>query len=383
MDETAVVKPQSKKSLLWKFLFIAANIAVVIIIATVDFGGETATVPLSDAFALFRQNRTYLIFALCLPIVFIGLDILKYTIMIHSATKRVRPMTAYNCSQLGRYYDNVTPFGAGGQAFQIHYLTTKKIDGGNAMAIVITTFILQQLAFTLAGPYFIIRYCMSSYAQTYFIVLAWVGYAIYLIIPLTLILITIKPSIAAAIANFFLRLLKKMRLLKQPERFEQRIKDSLDRYQQTAAYIAKNIFRVLIVTVISLVQFAVFFAIPYFVCRALGATAEATVDLFTRMVTIYFAITIVPTPGNSVAAEFSFLAVFASILQGYVFWGILLWRLLVFYLYLAQGLIILISRAFRDTRRARKERGAQPEPTPENEIAVSNEMIAENNTDKS
>ncbi len=363
MDDAGTVKTEKKKkrSYIWKILFVAVNIAAVVVIATVDFGGGTSTVPLSDALSILGRNWPYLVLAICSPILFIALDMLKYSIMIQSATRRIRPMTAYNCSQLGRYYDNVTPLGAGGQPFQIHYLTTKKIESGNAMAVVITTFILQQLAFTAAGPYFIIRYCMSGYAETYFIVLAWVGYVFYLSIPLLLVIMTIKPSIAAGIANFFLRLLKKLRILKHPEKFEQRIKGALSRYQQTAAYIAKNILRVLIVFGISLIQFAVYFCIPYFVCRAFGASAAQTVDLFTRMVTAYFAITIVPTPGNAVAAEFSFLAVFASVLYGYVFWGILLWRFLVFYLYLIQGLVIIISRTIRNARRETKQPPAMPE----------------------
>lgn len=364
MESEAPKKVKSKKNIILQFIFAAVNIGVVVIIATIDFGGGTATVPLSDAARMLKQNWPYLLAALALPLAFIGLDVTKYTIMIHSATKRVAPLTAYNCSQLGRYYDNVTPLGAGGQPFQVHYLTTKNIESGKAMATVITTFIIQQLAFTVMGPYFIIRFCLSDTVlpvKTLFIVMSWVGYSFYLIIPLFLILMTVKPSIAAAIANFFIRLLTKMKILRHPEKLEERVKNSLDRYRQTAGYITKNFFRVIIVFVISILQFVVFFLIPYCVCRALGATAEATVDLFMLMVAAYFAITIIPTPGNSVAAEFSFLAVFSKVLQGNVFWGILLWRLLVYYLYLIQGLIIIVSRTIRDARRL-KLAGKQKPP---------------------
>lgn len=345
---------KAKRKILWQFLFVAVNIAVVVIIATVDFGGETATVPFSEAWALIRKNWYFFAGAIALTFVSILLDVVKYTIMIRSATKRTRPKTAYNCSQLGRYYDNVTPFGSGSQPFVIHYLTQKRIDGGQAMAIVITTFILQQLAFTFLGPYFLINYSLSGSGNPLFplfVALSWTGYVIFLFIPLMLVLITVKPAIAARIADFFVRLFTKMKIVKNPEKVSLRIRNSLDRYKQTAAYLAKNPLRVIVVFVISMLQAAIYFGIPYFVCRSLGASAAETVDLFSRMMMIYFAITIIPTPGGSVAAEFSFLSVFAEILKGYVFWGILLWRLLVFYLYLVQGLIIIIARAIKYSRR--------------------------------
>lgn len=369
-------KKKSKMKIFWQFLFVAVNIAVVVIIATVDFGGETATVPFSEAWLLLCQNWCFFAGAIALAAVSILLDVIKYIIMIRSATKRTRPGTAYKCSQLGRYYDNATPFGAGGQPFQVHYLTQKNIGGGQAMAIVVTTFILQQLAFTFLGPYFLIHYSLSGSANPLFplfITLSWIGYVVFLFIPLMLVLITVKPSIAARISDFFIRLLTKMRIIRNPEKASLRVHNSLDRYKQTAGYLAKNTSRVIIVFVISIFQAAIYFGIPYFVCRALGASAAATVDLFSRMVMIYFAITIIPTPGGSIVAEFGFLSVFAEILTGYVFWGILLWRLLVFYLYLAQGLIIIISRAINNSRRktvpqlmpAATVTEQAPEPVPE------------------
>jgi len=346
---------KAKKKLLWQFLFVAVNIAVVIVIATVDFGGDTAAAPFSDVWAVISQQWYYFAGAIALAALFILLDTSKLTVMIRSATKRTNFGAAYKCSQLGRYYDNVTPFGTGGQPFQINYLTQKGIEYGKAMACVLTTFIIQQLAFTFMGPFFLIRYCMSADAQTLFIVLGWIGYAIYLAIPLVLVLTAIKPSIIEGLAGAGIKLLTKMRIIKNPEKASARMRESLDRYHKTSAYLVKNPLRVLVVFAMSIIQFAIYFGIPYFVCRALGATAAQTVDLFSRMVIIYFAITIVPTPGNSIAAEFSFLAVFSTVLGPNTFWGILFWRLLVFYVFLIQGLAIIISRAFNKAGKAHKE----------------------------
>lgn len=365
--EESRTKNKSRKKILWQLAFMAVNIAVVVIIATVDFGGETATVPFSAAAWLLKRYWYFLAAAVALTFFSIVLDTAKYAIMIRSATRRTRIFTAYTCSQLGRYYDNVTPFGSGGQPFQIHYLTTKKMDGGKAMATVITTFILQQLAFCIAAPYFIIRYSVSSYADTLFIVLSWVGYAFFLSIPVMLVLVTIKPSIAKGIADFFIRLLTKMKILRHPEKLSTRMHGALDRFQQTSAYLGKNVLRVSVIFIMSLAQFAIYLAVPYFVCRALGAPAEIGMDLIIRMVVVYFAVSFVPTPGNSVAVEFSFLAIFASVLKGYVFWGILFWRLLEFYLYLIQGLIIVISRTIRNVKREAAEQkrpAALPAPQP-------------------
>ena len=350
----------SKRKIFWQFLFAAVNIAVVVIIATVDFGGGAVTAPFRGVQKLIGQNWPFFAAALLLPLASIALDVLKYTVMIKSATKRAMPWTAYKVSQIGRYYDNITPFGAGSQPFAAHYLTRKKIESGQALAIVVTTFILQQLGFLLLGPFFLVKYSVSNMGDRLyrlFVILGWLGYAAYMLVPLLLVLMTVKPSIAASIADFFIKLLAKMKIVKKPDKLSARVRVSLDKYRRTAAYLVKNTAAALAVLAVSIIQAAIFFGIPYFACRVLGATAADTADLFSRIVIIYFAITLAPTPGNSIAAEFSFWAVFLAMLGGFAFWGMLIWRLTVFYLYLAQGLVIIVSRAINNSRRRAADNG--------------------------
>lgn len=63
------------------------------------------------------------------------------------------------------------------------------------------------------------------------------------------------------------------------------------------------------------------------------------------------AVAIVPLPGGSGASELSFNALLGSLFpEGTLFWGILIWRILVYFLYLPQGWLIMLDGAIKKNR---------------------------------
>ena len=60
------------------------------------------------------------------------------------------------------------------------------------------------------------------------------------------------------------------------------------------------------------------------------------------------AIAIIPLPGGSGASELSFNALLGSLFpDGTFFWGVLLWRILIYYAYIPQGWIVMLIDSFR------------------------------------
>jgi uncharacterized protein (TIRG00374 family) len=345
----------SKKSSLLAVGMILLNIAVVVLIALIDFGGEKRS-PLSDLPGILRQDNRYiyLIVACGLVVLNILLDSLKNTIAVRASARQTNFAVGYKVGAIGHYYDNITPFAVGGQPFQVHYLTQKKLSAHEALGAVMLTFFLQQLVFVLISPYFLFRGMLLTDTPAVVKVFMWIGYGFFTCIPSMVVLMTFKPPVAMAIVNFFLRVLKKLRILKNTDKLSARITGSLNSYRSTILSFWKHKLSLIVVFLMSVIQYAIYFSIPYVVCRALGASAADTVNLFSQMVMIHFAITIVPTPGNSIAAEFSFYAVFLSALGSFVFFGVLLWRILIFYIYLLQGLIIIIVRSINNAVKAKR-----------------------------
>ena len=68
---------------------------------------------------------------------------------------------------------------------------------------------------------------------------------------------------------------------------------------------------------------------------------------------VYAAVSYIPTPGASGAAEISFGLIFAGMAANTVFWGTLLWRGISYYLTLVFGIAVLLRNSFM----AKKNKG--------------------------
>ena len=101
---------------------------------------------------------------------------------------------AFECAVLGKYYDNITPLGAGGQPFQIIYLKKRGMSSGSSAALPIAGFLALQFAFLLiAAVVFVFNGRVIAHAPA-IRVSAYVGFLFYLFIPLCVVLFSIRPA---------------------------------------------------------------------------------------------------------------------------------------------------------------------------------------------
>ena len=116
----------------------------------------------------------------------------------------------------------------------------------------------------------------------------------------------------------------------------------------------KEMFRQIVLVII---EGVLTFSIPFFAFKTFGGTTYAdlsTIDTWMSMAFAFMyaqcAVSFVPTPGTSGAAEISFKAVFSTYFAGIaggnmMFWGMLLWRFLTYYVYIVVGLIVMFTDA--------------------------------------
>ena len=93
-------------------------------------------------------------------------------------------------------------------------------------------------------------------------------------------------------------------------------------------------------------------AIPYFVLKACGQHIEL-IDVVSMCLVVNCAISFIPTPGNSGAAEGAFFIVFASLSGGFLAWGTMLWRVASYYTIILAGIIVILASSIRAKRRAK------------------------------
>ena len=281
------------------------------------------------------------------------MDYSKYRNMIRVAEGTDDPKGAREVALLGKYYDNITPFGAGGQPFQIHYLKKRGYSAGTSGAAPVIGFLTQQIAFVLIGIVVFVtnRSVLDSIPLLH--ISAYVGLVMYALLPMGLLLFAAFPRPFKAVVRWAIRLLAKLHIIRDAEKATHTTIASLDDYLKCIRLFRKRpIFFAKLIFLSCLYQLAIL-SIPFFMLRAFGGVSDWWTS-FSLVVYIYAAITIIPTPGNSGAAEGSFYAVFSSLEGGMLFWAMIAWRFLVYYSWLICGIIVL-TRSTMSHRKAEQK----------------------------
>lgn len=346
-------KKKSRKSKLLFLVFIVFCLGAVALTALDEFGSsrDAEKIPLSSL------NFNYLFAAFGAFAVLVLSESAKYYFLIKGTTGESHPLIAYNAAVLGKYYDNITPLGAGGQPFQMVYLSKHGLSNGNASAIPIAGFFGLQISFVLiAVVCFILNPCVTDIVALR--IAAYVGLIAYLAVPTVMLLFSLWPNKVGPLIMKLVGFLGKIRVIKNPDQAKKKTENSLEEYRTSILLIWNKKALPAIVMLCSVIYQVALMSIPFFVLKAFGGTSS-WFDAFTMSLYVYASITIIPTPGNSGAAEGAFYALFSSLQPVFLFWAMLVWRFFVFYAMLILGLFSILCgylrRKYVEKLRAKEE----------------------------
>ena len=329
--------------------FVVANAVVLYFTARSDFSKNPPAIP-QNPFA--GRNLGYLLCAVGCLLLAITAESAKFLLMMKRLNERVSVRQAFETTMLGKYYDYITPSGAGGQPYQIWNFHAHGYSGGASSAMPMASFVTLQFAFVfIAIVVFLFR--NDAVGEVGIRIAAYVGLIFYSLVPILIVLSAIAPKTSARIVGFFVRVGAKLRLLKDPARAFERAENALHRYTDSLGMIAKSKSLLSLMVLFSIVYQLAICSIPYFVVRIFGGQL-GFVQSLCMCVFVYFSVTIVPTPGNAGAAEGSFYILFNQLDTSGLFWAMLIWRFLTYYIFLLTGLAIYGVRAIE---RVLKKRG--------------------------
>ena len=349
-------KKKKKSRVITLLLVILLNLIIVGVIVFTELRktkGEGET----SKFEISKLNPIFTLLGIALFGVALFAEFMKYRRMILSGCGRLDRRGAFQVATYGKYADNITPLGAGGQPFQIHFLHKRGYTGGASTSITMTGFLSQQIAFIIIAVLVLIiaPYTFTLPSEVVAVkVMAYIGLGFYSFFPLLVILFALIPKPINALIIGFIKLGHKMHIVKDYEKVHERtingIKEYVDLIKQA---IRRPTF--LIPTMFwSLVYQMAILSIPFFAIMAFGGDVIWW-NTFAITVYIYLAITIIPTPGNSGVAEASFFLVFSSLSAGALFWAMLFWRALVYYSWIVIGLVVVLRSSVKNSYMHRKE----------------------------
>lgn len=325
------------------FLFLLLNVLVVYFIAQKTFTSDSP-VHLKDITAIWLDHYQYLIIVLMLPVSALLFEGIKYYVMIYHVTGERKFFLSLRTAIFGKYYDNITPLGSGGQPFQVYYLYKNDIPAGVAGALPLSAFSMMQIAFSFIA--LIVFIFGGQYIELEGIrIAAYVGSVFAVFIPLSVLAFSLMPKVTAKIIYNVLLLLYKVKIVKSPyEKMKNTLK-FLQNFRDNLLLIASSKSVIIQTFILSLLYQSMLFSIPYFVLMATGIEASF-IEMYALCVFIYCAVAFIPTPGNSGVAEVSFTLIFTVLCGGLLFWGMLLWRFASYFFVIIIGLVTLFIETF-------------------------------------
>lgn len=346
--EMATVHGQPKKSksrLIWNIILIALiGLGIYSLFGIVDEIGDESGASFLEVFG--NANPWFMLLLVGVVLMVMVLDCSKFCIINKTVTGKVRFSSSMKTSFLGKYYDGITPFSTGGQPMQIYYLNSKKISGGNSTAIVFIRYFSSVFTWTVLGSVFMIigtvnNALADNSSKTLLLVLGWVGVAVNLMIPAFITFFLLFPKFMYKLTYGFVRLGKKMRIVKDEEATIKKATKVVDDFRHCFKVMATTPFNLILLIVVSFAEAFLTFSVPYFVMKGLSCDVEGqliTVMALNAFVT--FGVSFIPTPGNSGFMEAGAGLAFISVAGSTLSWSVVLWRFAVYYVYIIIGLII-------------------------------------------
>ena len=281
---------------------------------------------------------------------------------------RIRFRDSFSLSMTGLYFNAITPFATGGQPFQAYTMRRMGMDLGDAMSVLLSKFLVYQTSVVGVSTVFIVsqwdffRNEISAMIEgkTFlnFTVLLLLGYAINTVIFLIALMFALFPDTSKKLADLFIWILSKFRIVKDPAKTKEYFHGKLDLCGKGFRDLIRNpsvLIRSFFYTIFYLLAYI---AVPYAVYRAfdsaLGVEAAAFglfavmgAEAFVMLLSSFF-----PLPGSSVGAEFffySFFLLFFAGSDGLTKVAVIVWRVITFYLTIAVGVLFVVhtNRAYQ------------------------------------
>ena len=313
------------------------------------------------------MNWWYLLIAVGLFIIMYAADTLKYTLLGRSYGHKLGIAKDMKVALIGKYYEAITPFATGGQPMQIYYFYKNGMSGSKSTSITMVKYAVQMLAVTVVAAIVMglgvgkLGMIENEITRNTILICGWVGFGINAFIPVFVTFIVFCPRAVSWVINLFVRLLYKIKIIKNADKLETKIRQWVDDFAVFSQFVYKKPLTFLLLFVLCLFEPIIQFIIPYFVLVAMCGTEvmgmEGGALLFSVMVlSMYatYAAAFIPTPGNSGAVESVFMLAFTVVAESVLFWYVIVWRFLLYYIYVFLGVGMNVYDLVGNFRRERK-----------------------------
>lgn len=297
--------------------------------------------------ALSTVEWKYILIALALLAVYATTYPLTTCILAKARGLDVSFGKTYVISMTEHFFNGITPFATGGQPFQVYAFSKAKVSPSESTGLLLMNFIIFMLVtntYAVCSLFFVRRFVHDWGMGA----IAIVGFSMNFLV----LLFMFSVGISKKLRNGLISLVNKLCKVKWIGKILEPRKESLFAYFENMQTAFRDLSRkkgaFFLCLLIKIVTMGAYYAITFYILKALHVY-PAYSDLFFIICGTSFAITMVvflPTPGSSGGAEFAFTAVFSSvagITSSVAASGMLVWRLLSYYLMMLVSLLFYVG----------------------------------------
>ncbi|MGN0819103.1 MAG: YbhN family protein [Christensenellaceae bacterium] len=330
---------KQKKSMAPKIIYFAIiSIAVIIVVFSVGDIGQIMN-------AVKNAKPQWVIATVGVLLAYILLNQLPLFILGRADNKKLKFSDALMIGTTEYFFNGITPFASGGQPFQIYSFSRIGVRASKGTGVVLINYVCYQTSIVLFCLLSLIFYPRISTIPGIKVIIA-VGIIINVLVLAVFLGIGFSATtrrILEKIVYWFLS----WKIFKG--RFENK-KVTFDNYCRDVQASVKGVFeykfRFFVSLVLKFLSLVLYFAIPFFILKALNVQISyAEIPFICAMTTFAIAMScFIPTPGSSGGIEFAFNTLFSAIpgVTDVAFAGMILWRFFTYYLLMVVSFIVYL-----------------------------------------
>lgn len=269
--------------------------------------------------------------ALCYVFYFI-FGVAAYAIAVyldHDSPVGIRDLMSVEAS--GVFFGNLTPMMAGAVPSQIYRLTRTGLDVGEASATQFTRFIMFQLAVVLFAALMLIAklgFFFEAYGNI--VVLNLIVFGVHLAECIALFVICLCPGLVMRFGNWAIDVLSRRNLLKNRSHWDEMVNVQVMEFSHAFKRAAKDLPSMGLTLVVTMLQLASLYMIPWFVLNAFGVRGDFLECLAAGSM-VQMVASAVPLPGGTGGAEGGFVMFYRHMFGTATSAGFLVWRIVTFF----------------------------------------------------
>lgn len=263
--------------------------------------------------ALSKVNYVWILLGILLMLGYFMMQAQNVRKILASFGEHITIWKSLKFTMIEFFFCALTPGASGGQPVEIYYMAKEKIPASKATLAILVQILDFQIAVMAIG---IISQAVMWFTDPTLLTgtVAWLLRIGMIINGLALILLAFcvfSNRMAKVIANWFLRLLKKIGV-KRIEEKQESLNKALDSYQEGAIYIRTHRKEFMMSIGRALIQVSLFYLVPFCVYKAFGLNGMTVIQLFNIQSVLFLATSGLPLPGAIGASESIFLTLYGT-----------------------------------------------------------------------